>query len=126
VRTTVGDAFDVLAGLARRAQRDADRFDLVVIDPPSFASQQAHIDRALRAYASLTRLGVGLLRPGGVLVQASCSSRVTADEFFETVSFAARDAGRPLREMRRTGHPVDHPIGFPQGAYLKAIFAAVP
>jgi 23S rRNA (cytosine1962-C5)-methyltransferase len=122
IHTTVGDAFDVLAALGRR---DAERFDLVVLDPPSFASRQTHVDRALRSYAALTRLGVALLRPGGVLVQASCSSRVTADQFFDTVLTAARDAGRPLHETRRTGHAVDHPIGFPQGAYLKAIFAHV-
>jgi 23S rRNA (cytosine1962-C5)-methyltransferase len=126
VRTTVGDAFEVLAALDRRAQRDADRFDIVVLDPPSFASRQSHIDRAVGAYAALTRLGVALVRPGGLLVQASCSSRVSADQFFETVLVAARDAGRPLREIRRTGHALDHPIGFPQGAYLKAIFAEVP
>lgn len=122
-RTTVGDAFDVLAALDRRAQHDADRYDMVIIDPPSFASRQAQVDRALHAYARLTRLGVAMLRPGGVLVQASCSSRVTSEQFFETVLSAARDAGRPLHEMRRTGHAVDHPIGFDQGAYLKALFA---
>ena len=82
IHTTVGDAFDVLAALGRL---DAERFDLVVLDPPSFASRQSHVDRALRAYAALTRLGVVLLRPGGVLVQASCSSRVSADQFVETV-----------------------------------------
>jgi 23S rRNA (cytosine1962-C5)-methyltransferase len=122
IHTTVGDAFDVLAALGRG---EAERFDLVVLDPPSFASRQSQVDRALRAYAALTRLGVALLRPEGVLVQSSCSSRVTADQFFETVLTAARDAGRPLHETRRTGHAVDHPIGFPQGAYLKAIFAHV-
>ena len=123
IHTTVGDAFDVLAALDRRATRDADRFDVVVLDPPSFASRQSQVERALRAYAALTRLGVALLRPGGVLVQASCSSRVPADDFFDTVWTAARDAGRPLHEIRRTGHAIDHPIAFPQGAYLKAIFA---
>jgi 23S rRNA (cytosine1962-C5)-methyltransferase len=123
VHSTVGDAFEVMDALGRRAARDADRFDLVVIDPPSFAMSQANVDRALRAYAKLTRLGVELLRPGGLLVQASCSSRVTADDFYATVLDAARRAGRPLHEVRRTGHAVDHPIGFPQGAYLKALFA---
>jgi 23S rRNA (cytosine1962-C5)-methyltransferase len=118
IRTTVGDAFDVLAALDRRAERDTDRFDIVILDPPSFASNQTQVDRALRAYAKLTRLGVALLRPGGALVQASCSSRVSADQFFDTVLAAA-----PLHEIRRTGHPVDHPTTFPQGAYLKAIFA---
>jgi len=122
IHTTIGDAFDVLAALGRL---EVERFDLVVLDPPSFASRQSHVDRALRAYAALTRLGVALLRPGGVLVQASCSSRVSADQFVETVITAARDAGRPLHETRRTGHAVDHPISFPEGAYLKAIFAHV-
>jgi 23S rRNA (cytosine1962-C5)-methyltransferase len=125
VHTTVGDAFEVLAQFGARAERDADRYDIVVLDPPSFASSQAQVERARNAYGKLTRLGVALLRPGGLLVQASCSSRVTADDFFDTVFESARRTGRPLREIRRTGHAVDHPIGFPQGAYLKALFARV-
>jgi 23S rRNA (cytosine1962-C5)-methyltransferase len=125
VHTTVGDAFHVLAELGRGAEHDADRYDIVVLDPPSFASSRAQVERALGAYAKLTRLGVAMLRPGGLLVQASCSSRVSADDFFSTVFESARRAGRPLHEIRRTGHAVDHPIGFPQGAYLKALFARV-
>jgi 23S rRNA (cytosine1962-C5)-methyltransferase len=50
---------------------------------------------------------------------------VTADDFFDTLFAAARDAGRPLRVIRRTGHAADHPVSFPQGAYLKALFAHV-
>ena len=30
-----------------------------------------------------------------------------------------------LHQTRRTGHPVDHPIGFEHGAYLKAIYLSV-
>jgi 23S rRNA (cytosine1962-C5)-methyltransferase len=123
VRTTVGDAFDVLDAIGKRARTDIDRFDVVVLDPPSFAQNQASVDRALRAYGRLTRLGVAVLRRGGTLVQASCSSRVTDDQFFDTVHAAARDAGCTLHEVRRTGHAVDHPITFKHGAYLKAIFA---
>jgi 23S rRNA (cytosine1962-C5)-methyltransferase len=123
VRSTVGDAFDVLAELGGTDPDAGGRFDVVVIDPPSFAMNQANVERALRAYGKLTRLGVTLLRPGGVLVQASCSSRVGNDEFFDTVFTSARWAGRPLTEIRRTGHAVDHPIGFPHGSYLKALFA---
>lgn len=120
VRTSVGDAFDVLAALGRDANA---RFDLVVIDPPSFAHNRAAVERALHAYGRLTRLGLAVLRPRGVLVQASCSSRVDAESFFETVHDSARRAGRPLHELRRTGHAVDHPVTFEQGAYLKALFA---
>jgi len=116
--TEVGDAFEVMVQLAR-AGRD---FDIVVVDPPSFAQRQANVDGALRAYTRLTHLALRLVRPGGVLVQASCSSRVTAEQFFDTVLDAATAAGRPVTEITRTGHDVDHPVGFREGEYLKAGF----
>jgi len=118
-RFTVGDAFEVIERLAAAGER----YDLVVVDPPSFAQNQASVDRAVRAYARLTHLALGVLAPGGTLVQCSCSSRVTTDQFFDTVHHAARVAHRPLNEVRRTGHAVDHPIGFEFGGYLKALFA---
>lgn len=116
--TEVGDAFDVMVRLARAGTT----YDLVVVDPPSFAQRQANVEGALRAYTRLTHLAVRLVRPGGTLMHASCSSRVTPDEFFETVLDAAVSAGRPLREIERTGHDIDHPVTFREGAYLKAGF----
>ena len=118
----VGDAFEVLSDLGRQERR----FGLVVVDPPSFAQRQSNVDAALRAYSRLTRLAVRLVSPGGVLVQASCSSRVPASAFFEAVERAATGADRPLREITRTGHDIDHPVTFPEGAYLKAGFWQVP
>jgi 23S rRNA (cytosine1962-C5)-methyltransferase len=118
---TVGDAFEAMERLAEQRQR----FELVVIDPPSFASKQADVDRALRAYGSLTGLGLRLLTPGGTLVQSSCSSRVPADAFYAAVFDAAARSGQRLRPLQKTGHAVDHPVGFPQGAYLKTLFADV-
>jgi 23S rRNA (cytosine1962-C5)-methyltransferase len=116
--TEVGDAFDVMAALARRG---AD-YDLVVVDPPSFAQRQSNVDGAVRAYARLTHLALRLVRAGGVVVQASCSSRVADDVFFRTVLDAAAELGRPLREIARTGHDDDHPVTFREGSYLKAGF----
>jgi 23S rRNA (cytosine1962-C5)-methyltransferase len=121
VHTTAGDAFKVLADLARKGEH----FDIVILDPPSFASNQAAVPRALAAYARLTRLALAVVEPGGTLVLASCSSRVTADEFVSTVLAAAASAGADVHETRRTGHPVDHPIGFEYGAYLKAVYLTV-
>ncbi len=121
VHTTTGDAFQVLVDLAKKDEQ----FDIVILDPPAFASNQAAVPRALAAYARLTRLGLAVTRRGGTLIQASCSSRVTTDDFVETVLSAAASAGAEVVETRRTGHAVDHPIGFEFGGYLKAIFLQV-
>ena len=120
--SAVGDAFAVMRGMFSAGER----FDLTIIDPPSFASKQADVDGALAAYAKLTDLAIGLTVRGGVLVQSSCSSRVPATLFFDTIRDAARSVGRPLDEIERTHHAVDNPIGFAQGAYLKTMFAQVP
>jgi 23S rRNA (cytosine1962-C5)-methyltransferase len=118
-RVNRGDAFVVLEDLAARGRR----YDLVVVDPPSFAARQSQVPGALRAYGRLTDLALRVLVPGGVLVQASCTARVPAEEFVEVVRARAAAGGISLEELARTGHPVDHPIGFAEGAYLKAVVA---
>ncbi|KAA3662169.1 MAG: class I SAM-dependent rRNA methyltransferase [Chloroflexi bacterium] len=117
-----GDAFQELANLAENGRL----FDVVIIDPPSFAHSQEQVDRALGAYARLVRLGLRVLHSGGTLVMASCSSRVTADRFFAMVHEMAVGEKRPLIEQERTGHAIDHPIRYKEAAYLKCLFAVAP
>ncbi len=121
-QTIAGDAFEELGTLARGGAR----FDLVIADPPAFAKRESEAARALQSYARLTKLVLGVTRPGGTVVLASCSSRVSAADFFGAVTGAALEAKRPLREIERTGHALDHPVGFPEGAYLKCLFAVAP
>ena len=119
--TIAEDAFEVLARMASQNRL----FDMVIIDPPMFAQSEKQIASALSAYRKLTRLGLSVLRKGGTLVQASCSSRVDAKPFFESIHQSAKGAGRRLTELERTGHALDHPISFKEGAYLKCLFARV-
>ena len=119
--TTIGDAFDAMDALVRKRQR----FDIVIIDPPSFAQRQSSVAGGLKAYRRLTALGLSLVQPGGILLQASCSSRITADRFYDAIVGVAAGRGDVLDEVALTGHALDHPIGFPEGAYLKAMIARV-
>lgn len=116
-----GDAFKLLAELEKLGRR----YDVVILDPPSFAKAKSEIEGAIQSYRKLTRLGLRVLSRRGMLVAASCSSRVGAESFARAVADAARDAGRPLRVVEQTGHAMDHPITFPEAAYLKCIFAKV-
>ncbi len=113
--TVQADAFDWL-GKTDRA------FDLVVLDPPSFAKREAERERAIGAYRRLAALGAARVRPGGVLVACSCSAHVTADEFLGAVREALRGARRAYTELRTTRHALDHPAGFPEAEYLKGLF----
>ena len=117
--TLVADAF---AGL-RQLKADRRQFELVIVDPPAFAKRGDEVARALAAYGQLTALALALLAPGGVFVMASCSSRVNADSFFAQVEEVAQAAGHRLEVLHRTGHALDHPIGFAEGAYLNCLFA---
>ena len=115
----VGDAYEVMDRLIQRRKH----YDIVVVDPPSFAQRKSNVERALHAYGQLTQRAVQLTRPDGLLVQASCSSRITEEQFYGTVRGSAQRAGYDLVEVRRTAHAADHPVTFAQGSYLKALFA---
>jgi 23S rRNA (cytosine1962-C5)-methyltransferase len=112
------DAFAALA----RLHSEGKKYDVVIIDPPSFAQKQADIDNALAAYGRLTRLGLQVLKRGGIVVQSSCSSRVSAEQFFATVERVAGEIGRKLTQIEYTHHAADHPVNFREGAYLKCLF----
>lgn len=119
--STVGDARRVLDDLAGHRRN----VDLVVVDPPSFASNARQVSSAIRAYSDLAGQACALVRPGGTLFQASCSARIDRIQLQQAVIEGAHRAGYSLVDVREYGQPIDHPIGFAQGGYLKAITATV-
>jgi 23S rRNA (cytosine1962-C5)-methyltransferase len=110
------DAFDWLGGNEQRT------FDLIVLDPPSFAKRETERAGAIRAYERLAGLGIQHLAPGGILVACSCSAHVTAEEFFEAVRRGAAKSGRGFQEVQTTRHAPDHPATFKEAEYLKGIY----
>jgi len=114
----VGDAFKKMNELAAQGKQ----FDLVVIDPPSFAKSKQDVGRALHSYKKLATLGIKLVNNGGVLVLASCSSRITSAQFFELMEETIRRLSPGYTLLEKTLHDIDHPIGFPEGAYLKCLY----
>ena len=119
----MGDVFQVL-----REYRGAERtFDVVILDPPKFATSQAQVMDATRGYKDINMLALQLLRPGGTLVTFSCSGRVSADLFQKVVFGASIDAGRDAQIVERLFQGPDHPVllTFPESAYLKGLICRV-
>ncbi|RMB60877.1 class I SAM-dependent rRNA methyltransferase [Dokdonia sinensis] len=111
-------AIDAFEGMQQLIS-DSKAFDIVVIDPPSFAKRASEVHTAKNSYARLAALGGKLTKKGGTLILASCSSRVSAQQFFDISESTLRDAGHSFEILDKTYHDSDHPIAFPEGAYLK-------
>lgn len=114
-KTIAGDAFEELEKLIKQHKT----YDVVVIDPPSFAKRASEVDLAKKKYAQLAQLGVKLTAKNGLLVLASCSSRVSSQTFFDINKQVLNQYKRPFKNILKTFHDIDHPVSFPEGAYLK-------
>ena len=113
------DVFKYLRGC-----RDAGRkFDLIVLDPPKFATVKSQLMKAARGYKDINLLAMKLLKPNGTLATFSCSGAMTAELFDKVLAEAAEDAGRDFQTVARTRQGADHPVAlaFPEGAYLKGV-----
>jgi 23S rRNA (cytosine1962-C5)-methyltransferase len=117
------DCFDVLSNYVNHKQD----FDLVILDPPSFAKSKQNRYAAIRAYTRLNTLGMQTVRPGGLLVTASCTSQVGPEAFREMLAAAASAADCHIQILHEAGQALDHPVPahFPEGRYLKFLVARV-
>jgi 23S rRNA (cytosine1962-C5)-methyltransferase len=99
------------------------RFDAIVLDPPKFAPNPAHAERAARAYKDINRLALMLLEPGGTLFTFSCSGGISAELFHKIVAGAGIDAGVDGLLYARMGAAPDHAttLLFPESEYLKGL-----
>ena len=97
------------------------RFDLIVLDPPSFTRNRASVPDALRGYKEIHLRALKLLRPGGTLATFCCSHHVDATTFQDVILSAAYDTRRILRRVAAYSQSPDHPIipMIPETEYLK-------
>lgn len=113
------DVFEFL----KKANATNKVYDLVILDPPKFASSHYHVDRAARAYKEINLKGMRLLRAGGHLMSFSCSGAVDVDLFQKILAGAVFDARKDVWAVERYGAGVDHPLlmTYPEGEYLKGM-----
>ena len=115
--TRCENAFDVLKELDAAGKR----FDVIILDPPSFSRSKATVEGALRGYKEIHLRALRMLDPGGVLATFSCSHHINAQAYMEMIVDAANDAHRLLRREAIYGASPDHPVlpAVPESEYLK-------
>ncbi len=105
----------------RRLEREGERFDAVVLDPPAFAKNKASVPSAMAGYREINLRALRLLKPGGTLVTCSCSYNLDEATFGQVVHEAATDALVHVNVLEKRMQGRDHPVllGVPETYYLK-------
>jgi 23S rRNA (cytosine1962-C5)-methyltransferase len=122
VEFEIGDVSETLKSLAEKNKK----FDMLILDPPSFTKSKKNIPAALRGYKEINAAAMRLINSGGFLVTASCSHHITEEGFLSTIEQAAVKAKRFVQLLEFGGAAPDHPVipAMPETKYLKfAIFA---
>lgn len=110
----------------RQMQENKKTFDVVVLDPPKFIPDRKGYDEGRRKYLDFNKLGLSLVKPGGLFVTCSCSGLLSSQDLIEIAQSAERSASntgnRRLRLMKMTGAGADHParMNCLESSYLKA------
>jgi 23S rRNA (cytosine1962-C5)-methyltransferase len=127
----VQDRVSTLAGRADQVMRElaeaGEAYDIVVLDPPAFIPRRRDLGKGRKAYRRINELALHLLRPGGLLVSASCSMHLSEADLLEMLAAAAQRSGHRLQVTELGGQGPDHPVhpAIAETRYLKAAFAMV-
>lgn len=97
------------------------KYDLIILDPPSFTRNRASVPDALRGYKEIHLRALKLLKKTGVIATFCCSHHVDANTFQQVILEAALDARRVLRKVESYSQSLDHPVipTIPETEYLK-------
>ena len=117
LHTVEANAFDWL----KKNEAAGEKFDLIVLDPPSFTRTKSSVNDALRGYKEIHLRAIKMLNPGGRLATFSCSHHVSLGEFYKSALDAMIDAKKTMRLMARYEQRRDHPIvaGLSETEYLR-------
>ncbi|HRH44577.1 MAG TPA: class I SAM-dependent rRNA methyltransferase [Pyrinomonadaceae bacterium] len=117
VEFQTANVFDAL----REMEKNGEKFDTIVLDPPAFVKNRAALKGAIRGYKEINLRALKLLNEGGILVTCSCSYHFTEEIFLQVLEEAANNAHKRLHLIEKRMQASDHPIllGMPESYYLK-------
>lgn len=112
-------ADDAFAWLGRAA-RKGERFDLVVLDPPSYSKSRARRFVADSDYGELAAAALALLAPGGAMLACTNHRGISTDRFRKVLRRAAEQAKRPVAQLKDLAAPPDFPVAFGADPAMKS------
>ncbi|MEN2997656.1 MAG: class I SAM-dependent rRNA methyltransferase [Brevinematia bacterium] len=119
VSVVVGDAFE-------KVKEVDDRFDLIILDPPTFVKSLSESRKRLPAFISLIKSSLSLLKPEGKLIVFTCSYNLLKEHFVAAIRIAGMELGVRLRIERELLQSPDHPwiLQMPETLYLRGFIVS--
>lgn len=109
------------------AIKENHRWDVVILDPPSFTKSKKNISTAVKGYKEINTNGLTLVSPNGIFLSASCSHHIDQQTFLNILNESSVKAKRKIKLLKFSGASPDHPIlpSMPETQYLKCAFFSV-
>ncbi|NWF50700.1 MAG: class I SAM-dependent rRNA methyltransferase [Ignavibacteriaceae bacterium] len=119
----VADVFDYLDNCFHSGKN----FDVVMVDPPSFAKSKKSLASAVKGYEKLNKTSLQIINKNGFLITSSCSHHLSEEEFLQILSTASKKSERRIQLIHKASAALDHP-SLPQmeeTKYLKFVILRV-
>lgn len=115
---------DVMKWLEVSAKKDGP-FDIVILDPPSFATTKQSRFSAESDYKKLAAMAIRVLSPGGRLLACTNHKGIGHGKFRRVLQEAAGEAGRTITQMKDWPDPEDVPAEPGKDIQLKTVFVVL-
>ena len=106
VKFVCRDVFELLPEL----EKQGEKFDVVILDPPAFTKSRSSIKNATKGYREINLRAMKLVKNGGYLATCSCSHFMNPELFTKTIAQAASNVHKRLRQIEYRTQSPDHPI----------------
>ncbi len=117
-------ADDAFAWLARAAKK-GERFDLVILDPPSYSVSKSRRFVAESDYADLAALALSVMNDRAVLLACTNHRGIRAAKFRRLMFDALRTAGREASQVKDLPPPHDYPAALGFEPHLKSVWVTL-
>ncbi|ARK32836.1 class I SAM-dependent rRNA methyltransferase [Halalkalibacter krulwichiae] len=106
------------------AKKKGKRFDLVILDPPSFARSKKHTFSAAKDYTGLLEEAIAITEKEGVIVASTNCSTFSMSKFHMFIKEACKRQGKQYEIVEQYSLPKDFKTtqSFGPGDYLKVVF----
>lgn len=103
IKDEVNDYFD-------KVFQSKQKFNVIVLDPPSFTKSKKNVPSAVKGYIELNYKAMRLLHKNSFLFTYSCSHHISESAFEEILVKAAAQAKRRIQVIDFANCTYDHPV----------------